>query len=358
MLCISFYLCYYKKQFLEVNKMELTRGVKKYLDELINDDSIFVVLIYGSNATGRTNTSSDLDIFVLGSFESNFRKAIEIDETDLEINFNDIKSFERCIDKSIENNNSYYESILTNNIVLKDSNSLVEKYKNYITMAKSVIKKQDRRMPIRNQHLLQSFYKDFMQYEDLYSYFNFLDEIRMTASYMYNYSSLNVGKVYDMYSDPKHAMGDYCLVMPSIEFISHFDSSIRKPFNKEEMKWLMNCINYDPLSCLSDCGFFNYIDSHRRKSILIHMDKMINKAIQMLVMDNPYKDYVYHVVINHIYRFYEEIHGSVTEEFVGVFNSAKSESDSFLKIQFLKQLFSLLEIKHKFDYKNYTLYFN
>ena len=67
--------------------------------------------------------------------------------------------------------------------------------------------------------------------------------------------------------------------------------------------------------------------------------------------------YVYHVLLNNLYHFFEEIYGTVTEEFLEVFNLAKQERDNYSKIEFLKQLFSLLEGKYAFDYKNYTLYF-
>lgn len=338
--------------------MELTGGVKKYLDDLVSNDSIFLVLIYGSSVTKRSNDMSDLDIFVLGIFESDHRKAITIDDVELEINFTDIGAIENHIENSIKENNSYYESVFNNNIVLKDSNSLVDKYRNYIKMIKSAIKKKPRKMLLRNQYMLHSLYECLKSFEDLYSYFNFIDSIRMTYAYMYNYSTLNVGKVYEMYSDPKHAAHDYCLDLPPKEFISHFDHSIRDPLNKNEINWLMDSIGFDPLSCMRDCGFFKYVDVQRRKSILIHINKMVNRTIKMIVEKNPYKDYVYHVIVNHIYRFYEEIYGNVTEEFIEVFNLAKKENDGLLQIEYLNQLFSLLEGKYAFDYKNYTLYFD
>lgn len=338
--------------------MELTNGVKEYLDEIVKKDTNFLVLIYGSSVTGRSNNSSDLDVFVLGMFDSSFRMAVVVDERELEINFTDILSIERRIDRSIKDNNSYYESVFNNNMVLKDTEMLVDRYKNYIKTVKSFTKKESRRMPTRNKYLLYSLYKDLKEYQDLYSYFNFLDEIRMTFAYMNNCSSLNVAKVYDMYTDSVHATRDYCLALPHEEFIRHFDSSIRKPLDKNGLEYLMKSVGYDPLTIVRDCGFYNFTDNQRRKSILIHIDKMVNKAIKMLVDNNPYKDYIYHVILNHIYRFYEEIYGSVTEEFLKVFNSAKKESDDYLKIELLKQLFSLLEGKYAFDYKNYTLYFN
>lgn len=337
--------------------MELTNGVKEYLDEIVKQDTNFLVLIYGSSATGHSNNSSDLDIFVLGTFESSFRRSIVVDGRELEINYTDILSIESLIDKSIKDNNSYYESLFNNNIVLKDTEMFVDRYRDYIRIAKSIFKSEPRKMPMRNKYLLYSLYRDFRKYEDLYSYFNFLDEIRMTYSYMNNYSTLNVSKVYDMYNDYVRATQDYCLSLPSDEFISHFDSSIRNPLDKYELEYLMKSVGYDPLTIVREYDFFNYIDNQRKKSILIHMNKMITRTIRMLVENNPYMDYVYHVLLNHLYRFFEEIYGSVTEEFLCVFDSAKQEMNNYSKIEFLKQLFSLLEGKYAFDYKNYTLYF-
>lgn len=337
--------------------MELTNGVKEYLSEIVKKDTNFLVLIYGSSVTGRSNSTSDLDIFVLGTYESSFRKSIVVDGRELEINYTDILSIESRIDKSIKDNNSYYESVFNNNIVLKDTEMFVDRYKNYISTAKSFFKNAPRKMPVRNKYLLYSLYKDFRKYEDFYSYFNLLDEIRMTFAYMNNYSTLNVSKVYDMYTDYIHATQDYCLRLPSVEFIQHFDSSIRNPLDKHKLEYLMKSVGYDSLTVLRECDFFNYIDNQKKKSILIHTNKMINKGIRMLVENNPYMDYVYHVLLNNLYHFFEEIYGSVTEEFLEVFNLAKQERDNYSKIEFLKQLFSLLEGKYAFDYKNYTLYF-
>lgn len=357
MLCISLYLCYYRTYFLEGSKMELTNGVKEYLDEIVKKDTNYLVLIYGSSVTGRSSSTSDLDVFVLGTFESSFRMAVVVDGRELEINFTDILSIERRIDRSIKDNNSYYESVFNNNIVLKDTEMLVDRNKNYIRNAKIFTKKEPRRMPTRYKYLLYSLYKDLREDEDLYSYFNFLDEIRMTFAYMNNYSTLHVGKVYEMYTDSVHATRDYCLTLPREEFIHHFDTSIRNPLDKHELEYLMKSVGYDPLTIVSDCGFFDFIDNQRRKSILVHMSKLVNRTIRMLKDNNPYREYVYFVVLNHLYRFYEEIYGGITEEFLKVFNSAKTENDVLLRCEFLKQMFSLLEGKYAFDYKNYTLYF-
>lgn len=337
--------------------MELKEGVKEFLEDIVSKDTNFLVLIYGSSVTGLSTKTSDLDVFVLGEFTNNFRMACVVDDTELEINFVDIVSIENCIDKSIEQNNAYYESVFNNNIVLKDTNNYVQRYKNYIEFYKGITKKENRRMPTRKKYLLYSLYKDLREYEDLYSYFNFLDEIRMTLAYMNNYSTLHVGKVYDMYTNPTHATKDYCLTIPSIDFINQFDSSIRNPIDKDGLKYLMNSVQFDPLIPIRDYYQFSQVNSNRIQSILIHMSKLVNRTIRMLLSNHPYMDYVYYVVLNHIYRFYEEIYGSVTEEFLEVFNSAKNEKDISLRIDFLSQLFSLLEGKYAFDYKNYTLYF-
>lgn len=161
-----------------------------------------------------------------------------------------------------------------------------------------------------------------------------------------------------MYSDKEHAKKDYYLTLPSDEFITQFDDAIRNPLVKNKVECLFDSIKFYPFINLRDSEFFKYCDNNRRKSILIHMDKMINKTIKLLVEDNPYKDYVYHVVLNHLYRFYNEIYGCVTEEFIKIVENAKIEKDKILRIDYLKHLFQLLEGKYAFDYKNYTLYLN
>ncbi len=336
--------------------MELTSGVKNYLDELVNDDSIFLVLIYGSSATGHASNSSDLDVFVCGNLGACYRRAVVIDNKELEINFIDFNYIDAELEKSIEDNNSYYESVLKNNIVLKNSYFLIDKLKTSLECMKRDTKKANRKMPLKNQYLLSEFYKGMR--EDLYSYFNFLDEVRTTMAYIYNYSTLHVGKVYEIYSNKEHAVNDYCLNLPTDEFISRFDSAIRKTFDNDSITWFMDSVKFEPLPILGDCLSFSYVDQQRIKTILIHMNKLVNRTIRYLIENNPYKEYLYHVVVNHLFRFYKEIYGSVTEEFLKILECAKVETDTSLRINFLRELFVSLEGKYAFDYKNYTLYFN
>lgn len=338
--------------------MELASGVKEYLDSLVNDDSNYVVLIYGSVASGRASDKSDIDVYVIGTFGGNSRSGMEIDCCELEVTFTDISNIYDNVAASIKDNNAYFESLLNKNIILKDSLNLVDILKEYLAEEKRTNKKSKKTITPRNRQLLNEFYKCFIQEDDLYSYFNLLDQIRMTLAYINNLSSLNIGKVYDMYCDIEHAKKDYCLTLPDDEFICQFDAAIRKKSDNERIKWLFESIGFNPSYPYLDCGYFKYCDNNRRKTILIHMDKMVTKAIRLLVQNNPYKDYVYYVVINHLYRFYHEIYGVITEDFIRIMDSAKVETDTILRTNYLKQLFELLEGKYAFDYKNYTLYFD
>lgn len=338
--------------------MELKNGVKEYLDSLVNDDDNYAVLVYGSHATGYATDTSDIDIFVVREKNKCYRKVMVIDDCELEGYFANVGYVASDIITDLLDNNAFFESVLNRNIVLKNRYDLIEYLKNHLEKEKKKIRKTKRNITPRMNQLLNEFYECFIQEGDLYSYFNLLDQIRMTLAHINNLSDLNVGKVYDMYSDPKHAKDDYYLTLPTKKFIALFDEAVRKQPDKERIKWLFDFIDFQPFDSFEESDYFVSLNDFRRKSILIHMDKMINKAVKMLVQNNPYKDYVYHVVLNHLYRFYDELYNEVTEEFIQVLECAKKETDTILRSNYLKQLFELLEGKYAFDYKNYTLYFN
>lgn len=143
--------------------MQLASGVKEYLDCFINDDNYYVVLIYGSFASGRASSKSDIDIYIVGNIGTNYRECKEIDGCELEIAFTDVNYIDKKITDSVRENNAYFESLLNQNIILKDSFNLIDELKELLREVKKTTKKNKRKISPRMEQLLNTFYEDLLE---------------------------------------------------------------------------------------------------------------------------------------------------------------------------------------------------
>lgn len=338
--------------------MSLKELINKFLERTgyLEDNKVLAIVVYGSRVKGNNKESSDLDILIIADKNRNYKAGITIDGIKIDCNiysFNDLSDI--AYDKRLSNN-SYFESVLKNGMIIKDSGVLEEL--EYTLEDIKTIKLRKRKLSLEIFSELKDMYDNFLDTKLIFWYFNILETLRMTYNYLRNCSYISMVKVYDVFLNSDFYKDAYKLKLPESNFISLFLESVTVLDFDMQVKILNSIMDDLGIDIDGEVDYENdkeyfYSDDEIKQELLVIYNK-VEKAIEFLSSSHPYANYSYSVLLRQIDMFYQGIykqsHTKIDEAIKKIDSSSNEE-----KIKILKEIFGIVEKDYHFDYGNYML---
>lgn len=324
-------------------------------------DDILAVVFYGSRVTKNNNATSDLDVLVISKKKGNFKKGFIIDGIKVDCQIYGLDSiYDELYDKKIASN-EYFKAVLQNGLVLKNKEKTIELIQDYLKEIDE-IKLKKRTIKTANRRELVIFYEDFSNKQDDYSYFNLLEIIRKNYHYLKKFSYISNLKVGKIYTTKEKYEKDYCLNLPTSDFIKLYMEAIKEEDFQKRMILIKKLMTF--LNVSLDYDFFDmrqeyfkmYSLNEIRTNLLVFHNKIVSVE-SLLQKGDSYMKAGYYIVLKEINDFVDFLilDDDVKKQYDELFRKAVLENNNINSVFLLWEIFHLIENDYHFDYDNYVL---
>lgn len=335
--------------------MDLDELYERVNEELDLEKKSRVIIIYGSRTRDDYSNSSDLDILVIPNdvFNSPSRIRRKIDGVTVDIMTYSLKTLERTIKDGYWDDSNHYESVFTTGIVKYDPELLVPYYKNMIV---SLNDNQKEDITEFSDYWKETIYYEMEMYKKYTGnkkklhYYNLIETFREIYHLKHHYSSINVYKVYDLYTNEIKS-SNYKLNLPPKEFRDALVEAMSAKDMDKSINRLLELIGYtyEPLNRLVDEEHLvNLPYSGRMKDILIEIGDAVYRVEDMILHNSPAKDFAYYELLALFYMDYKKLNVGATERFYELYNQALDILDSEGRIRILEELYCLYLMDNRY----------
>lgn len=334
--------------------MKTEELINRFLEETayLENESLLLLMAYGSRITGNESKNSDLDIFMVTE-NKKFIATRLIDGIKVETHCFPIEEVENNILLMKETGSTYFESVLKTGKIIKDDMNIYENLCNIIGT------KSHKKRKVINETLevIENRIDSFPFQEEKnknVTYFSTLELLRNAYHMKKNCSNIPVDKVYLLYQNETLATKNYCLKLPSIEFRKKYLAAILETEKEKQQENLISFFKELQGVKTKEKLTHEFFSPSEIKQKLITINNHVIKCENMLIENHPYANALYYMTIENIMDFSKKIETNA-ESMDYFYELALLSNETQSKINCLENLFCSLDSIYRINYDDFHL---